>query len=82
VLGAEFRIPRLSYFVEYKWTSASYRVPLHYRETKSLFSDLAHQFLRWRSGKEPEGGWATTRLASHQVISGMGYRTMPIAAGP
>jgi hypothetical protein len=82
VLGIEFRIPRLSYFVEYKWTSASYRVPLHYRETKSLFSDLAHQFLRWRSGKEPEGGWATTRLASHQVVSGMGYRTMPVAAGP
>jgi lipid A oxidase len=82
VVGLEFRIPKVSYFVEYKWTSASYRVPLHYRETKSLFSDLAHQFLRWRGGKEPEGGWATTQLASHQVISGMGYRTMPVAAGP
>jgi len=78
VFGVEFRLPKLTYFVEYKWTSASYRAPLHYRETKSLFSDIAHQFSRWRSGREPEGGWATTRLTSHQVISGMGFRAAPL----
>ncbi len=78
LIGIEFRIPRLSYFVEYKWTSASYRAPLHYRETRSLFSDLAHQFSRWMSGRDPEGGWATTKLTSHQIISGMGYRTLPV----
>ncbi|MEZ5818364.1 MAG: hypothetical protein R3D44_14895 [Hyphomicrobiaceae bacterium] len=80
LFGIEFRIPRLSYFVEYKWTSANYRAPLHYRDTKTLFSDLGHQFSRWKSGAEPEGGWATTRLTSHQVISGMGFRTLPAAA--
>ena len=81
LIGVEFRIPRLSYFVEYKWTTASYRAPLHDRDGKSLFSDLANQFARWRSGKEPEGGWATTRLTSHQVISGMGWRTSPAVVG-
>jgi hypothetical protein len=80
LIGVEFRIPRLSYFVEYKWTAASYRAPLHFRDGKTLFADLANQFARWKSGKEPEGGWATTQLTSHQVISGMGFRTT--AGGP
>lgn len=82
LIGVEFRIPRLSYFLEYKWTTASYRAPLHYRDTKNLFSDLAFQFRRWKSGKEPDGGWASTRLTSHQVISGMGFRTSGSAAAP
>ena len=82
LIGVEFRIPRLSYFVEYKWTTASYRAPLHHRDGKTLFSDLANQFARWRSGKEPSGGWATTRLTSHQVISGMGFRTLPVIPAP
>jgi hypothetical protein len=79
LIGVEFRIPRLSYFLEYKWTATSYRAPLHHRDGKTLFADLANQFGRWKSGKEPEGGWATTRLISHQMISGMGFRTTAVA---
>lgn len=82
LLGIELRIPKASYFVEYKWTSASYHAPLHERDGRNLFSDLANQLARWKSGKEPVGGWATTRLTSHQVISGGGFRTAPAVPLP
>ncbi|HEX7074337.1 MAG TPA: hypothetical protein VF226_09880 [Hyphomicrobiaceae bacterium] len=81
--GLELRVPRLSYFVEYKFTIAPYRAPLHLRDGSLAFADLWHQFLRWWEGSEPAGGWLTTRLTSHQVIAGMGYRSGNVlAAGP
>jgi hypothetical protein len=79
LFGVELRLPHVSYFVEYKLTFASYRAPLHNRDGDWVFSDLLAQLRRWVAGQEPEGGWATTRLLSHQVISGMGVRTSPPA---
>lgn len=79
VLGIEIRVPRLSYFVEYKFTSASYRVPLQKLDGSWLPFDLWVQLKRWLSGDPPAGGWASTWLTSHQVISGMGVRTVPAA---
>jgi hypothetical protein len=80
VIGIEIRVPRLSYFVEYKLTSASYRVPLENVDGDWLPLDLWMQFKRWLSGKAPPGGWASTWLTSHQVIAGMGIRTVPGSA--
>lgn len=83
VAGLEVRVPRLSYFVEYKFTLAPYRAPLHLRDGTLVFADLWQQFRRWWEGREPAGGWLTTRLTSHQVIAGMGYRSGNVlAAGP
>jgi hypothetical protein len=80
VFGIELRVPRLSYFTEYKFTAASYRAPLQNRDGGWLPLDLINQFQRWLSGQQPVGGWASTTLVSHQVIGGMGYRTLPAAA--
>src|SRR5690606_10341169 len=81
--GLGLRVPRLSYFVEYKFTIAPYRAPLHLGDGSLPFAGLWHQFLRWWEGSEPAGGWLTTRLTSHQVIAGMGYRSGNVlAAGP
>lgn len=79
LIGVEVRVPRLSYFVEYKFTSSSYRAPLQNRDGGWLPQDLWNQFQRWMSGQPPAGGWATTWLTSHQVIGGMGIRTVPAA---
>ena len=80
LIGVELRVPRLSYFLEYKFTSASYRAPLENRDGGALPLDLWHQFRRWIGGGAPPGGWASTWLISHQVIGGMGIRTVPAAA--
>ena len=80
LFGIELRVPRLSYFVEYKFSFADYRAPLQNRDGGWIGFDLAHQVSRWWSGKEPVGGWASTRLISHQIIAGMGYRTSPAPA--
>jgi hypothetical protein len=82
LVGVELRVPRLSYFLEYKFTSASYRAPLQNRDGGWLPFDLWNQLQRWISRKPPEGGWASTWLVSHQVIGGMGFRTVPAAAPP
>ncbi|MCB1520596.1 MAG: hypothetical protein KDJ37_08470 [Hyphomicrobiaceae bacterium] len=74
VIGIEFRVPRMSYFFEYKFSIASYEVPLTHRDGSILFVDLWRQFTRWLSGEEPPGGFAWTRLTSHQVIGGIGLR--------
>jgi len=79
LIGIEVRVPRLSYFAEYKFTAASYSAPLENREGSWLPLDLWHQAWRWMSGQPPEGGWATTTLVSHQAIGGMGFRTLPAA---
>lgn len=74
VIGLEFRVPRMSYFLEYKFTIASYEVPLSMRDGSVLFIDLWNQFASWWAGGEPPGGYLTTRLTSHQVIGGLGVR--------
>ncbi len=79
VVGLEFRLPRMSYFLEYKFTFADYRMPLTGRDGDILFTDLWRQFQRWWSGAEPPGGWAETRYTSHEVIGGLGVR---LPAGP
>lgn len=82
LIGIEIRVPRLSYFVEYKFTVAPYRVPLHNRDGDALPFDLWDQFKRWMSGGAPAAGWASTQLTSHQIIGGMGIRTVPALAAP
>lgn len=81
VLGVEIRVPRLSYFIEYKFTSANYRVPLPSFDGSWLPLDLWRQFRGWITGADA-GKWASTRLTSHQIIAGMGIRTVPAAAAP
>ncbi len=82
LIGMEFRIPRLSYFFEYKFTAASYEVPLTKRDGGYLFGDLYRQFKRWWSGKAPKNGFAYTTLISHQMIGGMGVRISRAPAAP
>lgn len=82
VLGIEIRVPRLSYLVEYKFTSSSYRVPLYNLDGSWLPLDLWTQFERWLSGEPPSRGWGSTWLTSHQVVGGMGIRTVPVAVKP
>lgn len=88
LVGLEFRVPRMSYFLEYKFTFASYSVPLTGLDgTKiGLFADLYRQAARWWSGSPPPGGFAETLLTSHQIIGGLGVRfgaqPAPPAAAP
>jgi len=79
IIGVEFRLPRVSYFLEYKFTLADYRMPLTGRDGYILITDLLAQFQRWWKGEEPPGGWAQTRFTSHEVIGGLGVR---FNAGP
>lgn len=76
VIGLEFRVPRMSYFLEYKFTFAHYDVPLSELDgTKiGLFADLYRQAARWWSGKPPPGGILSNYLISHQAIGGIGVR--------
>jgi lipid A oxidase len=82
LIGIEFRVPRMSYFFEYKFTLASYQMPLTHQDGDILFTDLWRQFKRWLSGEEPPGGFLWTNLVSHQGIAGLGVRfsTAPAAA--
>ena len=73
VIGLEFRVPRMSYFLEYKFSLANYEVPLSLRDGSVLFVDLWNQFTSWLAGKPP-GGYLYTRLTSHQLIGGLGMR--------
>ena len=84
LIGLEFRVPRMSYFIEYKFTFADYTVPLSELDgTKiGLFADLYRQFRAWLSGNEPPGGTLKTRLTSHQVIGGLGVRFSTRPAAP
>jgi lipid A oxidase len=74
VIGLEFRLPRMSYFLEYKFTLADYRMPLTGRDGDILFTDVWRQLSEWWKGVEPRDGWAETRYTSHQVIGGLGVR--------
>ena len=74
LIGIEFRLPRMSYFLEYKFTLADYRMPLSGRDGDILFTDVWRQFTEWWNGVEPRDGWASTRFTSHQAIGGIGVR--------
>ena len=74
LIGIEFRVPRLSYFLEYKFSIAWYEVPLTKRDGTLGVFDIYNQLMRWWSGKPPENGYAWTTLVSHQLIGGMGVR--------
>lgn len=82
LIGIEFRIPRMSYFFEYKFTLASYQMPLTHRDGSILFVDLWRQFSRWLSGEAPPGGFLWTNLISHQGIAGLGVRVGAAPAAP
>lgn len=74
--GIELRLPRVSVFVEYKFSFAPYRVPLSGRDGGKGFgiSDFWNQIGSWWRGEAPEFGSLTTRLATHHVIAGVGPR--------
>jgi lipid A oxidase len=74
IAGLEFRLPRLSFFVEYKFTYADYEAPLSEQEGSWLFLDLWRQFNRWLNGEEPPGGHVATQVVSHQVVGGLAVR--------
>ena len=77
LLGLEFRLNTGSVFIEYKFTIADYSAPITHRDGSWLPIDMWRQFSRWWSGAEPPGGWASTRLSSHQVIGGFYVRFAP-----
>jgi lipid A oxidase len=79
LLGIEFRLNTGSVFIEYKFTIANYTAPITHRDGSWLPIDMWRQFSRWWSGAEPPGGWASTRLTSHQVIGGFYVRFTPAA---
>jgi hypothetical protein len=82
LIGLEVRLSRLSFFVEYKFTYADYDAPLSQMNGSWLFSDLWRQIQRWFKGEQPPGGHVSTRIASHQVVSGLAVRFAPRAAAP
>lgn len=75
VAGVEFRLPRVSLFVEYKFSFAPVRAPLSHRDSRlTLFEDVVMQLKSWFAGAAPKGGFVDTALTSHQIISGVGVR--------
>jgi hypothetical protein len=74
LVGLEFRLAKMSYFLEYKFTLADYRMPLTGRDGDILFTDVWQQLREWWNGVAPRDGWAETRYTSHQVIGGIGVR--------
>lgn len=81
--GIEIRLPRVSLFLEYKFTLAPYDVPLSgVNSGEFLPQDLWRQFSAWWRGSEPPGGRLTTNYTSHQVIGGVAVRFAPAMAAP
>ena len=76
VAGLEFRLPRISVFVEYKFSAAPYGVPLSGLDgsKSNAFLDYWGQWRRWWRGEEPEFGTLTTNLFTHHIAVGVGYR--------
>ncbi len=74
LIGLEFRLPRMSVFLEYKFTYAQYEAPLSQMNGSWLFLDIWRQFQRWMNGEEPPGGHVSTRLSSHQLVGGLAVR--------
>jgi lipid A oxidase len=77
VAGLEFRVGRMSYFVEYKfsysWIWGAMTAGQSWKNW-NLFGDLWRQFNRWRSGEKPKFGHFYTTLGAHQLNFGIGYR--------
>ncbi len=80
LFGIEFRLKSGSVFIEYKFTTADYLSPITNRDGSWLPLDMWHQISRWWANQEPPGGWASTRLTSHQVIGGFLVRFVPETA--
>ena len=74
LIGLEFRLPRMSVFLEYKFTYAQYEAPLSQMNGSWLILDIWRQFQRWMNGEEPPGGHVSTRLSSHQLVGGLAVR--------
>lgn len=74
LVGLEFRLAETSVFFEYKFTFADYVAPLTRMDGTWLFMDLWREIGMWWRGEAPAGGRLDTKLASHQVIGGVGYR--------
>lgn len=84
VAGIEIRLPRISLFVEYKFTLARYDVPLSGRNNQNSFgySDFFVQALAWWRGEKPKYGFLKTWLGTQHLIGGVGVRTTGAAALP
>ena len=74
LFGLEFQLPKYSIFLEYKFTFADYEAPLTFRDGSWVIQDLWSQFQGWRAGKSGKEGSLSTKLASHQLIGGLGIR--------
>lgn len=74
LIGLEFRLSRMSVFLEYKFTYAQYEAPLSQMNGSWLFLDIWRQFQRWMNGEEPPGGHVSTQLSSHQLVGGLAVR--------
>jgi lipid A oxidase len=82
LIGLEFRLSRMSVFLEYKFTYAQYEAPLSQMNGSWLFLDIWRQIQRWMNGEEPPGGHVSTRLASHQLVGGLAVRFAAPPAAP
>jgi hypothetical protein len=80
LIGLEIRAPGISYFIEYKFSVAAYEAPLTLQDGWLGVTDLWRQLQRWWRGETPDGGTASTTLASHQIIGGLGLRMVPATA--
>jgi hypothetical protein len=74
LIGLELRLPRVSVFIEYKFTLASYKAPMTNRDGGWFPGDLVRQLIGYFRGEMPAGGYLSTTLASHQVAAGVGVR--------
>ena len=73
--GLEIRLPRISLFLEYKFTMARYSAPLTGIDSRGWgYGDIPAQVMRYFRGEQPAGGVATTTLASHNLIGGVTVR--------
>ncbi len=75
--GIEIRLSKISVFVEYKFTYAKYGAPLSEVDGSWLPLDLFRQAKRWMAGEPPPGGHISTKVVSHQVVSGLAVRLAP-----
>lgn len=77
LIGLELRLPRVSLFVEYKFTIAHYDAPMTQRNGGWFPEDFLRQMQSYWRGDSPIAGFLTTTLASHQVAAGLGVRFSP-----
>ena len=85
--GVEFRVGRLSYYIEYKFSWASITGALTGNESWKNFNlpgDLLRQLTAWWKGEKSAYGGFSTTLTAHQIAGGVGYRltSAPAPAAP